>query len=60
MQTGNCHLRSGGDSLGVEVFAAAVADVAFEKVLGPFVKVIEGLNIPVVEEKVAALVSWHR
>ena len=60
MQTENCHLRSGGDSLDVEVFAAVVADVAFEMVLGPFVKVIEGLNMPAVEEKVAALVSWRK
>ena len=50
MQIENCHQRSGGDSLDVEVFAAAVADVAFDG----------GLNILAVEEKVAALVSWHR
>ena len=40
MQTENYHLKSGGNSLDVEVFAAAVADVAFEMVLRPFVKVI--------------------
>ena len=60
MQTENCHLRSGVDSLNVEVFAAAVADVAFEVVLRPFVKVTWSLNIPAVEEEVAALVSWHK
>ena len=63
MQTENCHLRSGGGSLDVEVFSAAVADVAFEMVLGLFVMAIGGLgglDIPAVGEMVAALISWHK
>ena len=60
MQIGNCHLRFGGDSLGDEVYAAAFAVVAFGMVLGPFVTVIGGLDIPAVGEMVVALISWHK
>ena len=62
MQTENCHLRSGSGSLDVEVFVDAFADVAFEMVLGLFVKVIGGLgglDILAVGKMVAALISWH-
>ena len=63
MQTENCHPRSGGDSLDVEVFAAAVAVVASKMVLAPFLKVIGdlgGLDLPAVGEMVADLISWHK
>ena len=41
MQTENCHLRSGGDSLSDEAFVAAVAVLVSEMVLVPFEGVID-------------------